>query len=569
MTRKATLCKRKRWQTSGKRVEVSRSSCDHPRKPFAPSRKLWRQLDEYQRDAVKFALSQKGCGLFFEQGTGKTWISGGIIESLLSPTFECLLVVPLTNIETTWVKTLRSQLPQLHIARTLEDFLQAPFPRCLLLHYEAVPKVIQKLRKRVWDAIIYDECHRLKARGTLQSRTAAKLRDCARYKIGLSGTPIEKQPQDLWGQFRFFAPHVFGTRWKDFEAEYFEPVVFNPQGYRPGSMRYLRELRRYQIAKHRRPFDEKKLPQFLKRIEGYALRVTKDVLGLPPLTYIEEEVTLRGFQRTLYQELERDMVSSVLNVSAPLKITQIGKLQQITGGYLFDDDGNVLEVGRAKLRRVKRILRQNETPVVIFCKYRQEVRCISEELMAMGYSVGTLTGSTPKRERPSIIERFQAGKTDVLVCQTRTGGVGIDLFRSHRIIVYSTTHSYIDFDQLISRVHRRGQQKEVSVHLLIARGTIDMAIFRALIRKRNASRSVLNHLRRKTNGERKEDGIKGGGARVQVHGRELGCGPRHTATVRSDRAAQARGSEGWKAVWLEQPKGLSSRPEEAARRKVA
>lgn len=519
-----------------------------------PSKRLWQKLDEYQRNAVEFVLSQKGCGLFFEQGTGKTWITGGVIESLLGPEFEALIVVPLSNKVSTWEHLLQSELPELHVVKSLQALTQAPFPRALLLHYEEVPKLVQRLRKRFWTLIVYDESHRLKDRASLTSRTAAKLRDSAQYKVALSGTPIDERPTDLWAQFRFFAPHVFGVRWKDFEDEFLERVEFNPHGYREGSLRYQRELRNYLIRKSKRKMREDKFPEFLARIKPYALRVDKSVLNLPPMHFVEDYVKLRGFQRKLYQELERDMISRVLNVTAPLKITQRAKLQQITGGFVFDDDGNVLEVGRAKLRRVKRILKRYGAPLVVFARFRAEVAVIAEELREMGFSVATLTGATKRDERPSIIKRFQAGKLDVIVCQVKTGGVGIDLYRANRMVVYSTSESFIDFDQMINRVHRRGQENDVYIHLLIAEDTIDTALFLALRRKENASDRVLNYLRRKNDGKssKEERSLQEDGAgRVQVHSREPRKGPGHTTAIRPDRSAQTRGRKGGEAVWLE------------------
>src|SRR5690606_6054091 len=145
-----------------------------------------------------------------------------------------------------------------------------------------------------------------------------------------------------------------------------ERVEFNPHGYREGSLRYQRELRNYLIRKSKRKMREDKFAEFLARIMPYDLRVDMSVFNLPPMHFVEDYVKLRGFQRKLYQELERDMISRVLNVTAPLKITQRAKLQQITGGFVFDDDGNVLEVGRAKLRRVKRILKRYGPPLVVF-----------------------------------------------------------------------------------------------------------------------------------------------------------------------------------------------------------
>lgn len=474
--------------------------------PNRPST-LFSKLDGYQQDAVGFAVKAKASALFFEQGTGKTWICGGVIEKLLATgiSFQAVLVVPLTNIESTWAKFLAEQLPHVRVTRTWEEYVgcvmregdrRHPAPIVLLLHYEAVPPIIKKLRKVRWSFIAYDESQRLKNRGSITSRTAAKLHDSAIYKLILSGTPMDEAPQELWAQFRFINRDVLGESWKEFEDIYLEPVDIDLSKYRKGSWKWQMMLRKLQIARRKRPFNFDMLPEFLGRVQPHALRVTKDVLDLPPCNLINAPVTLRGQQRVIYEELEHDLVSEVVNTSAPLKVTKIGKLQQVCGGHVIDDDGEVHQVGRAKMRKLKGIVDAHAgEPLVVFCKYLEEVASIAAELRISINRVETITGKV--KHRAPIVADFQAGKIDVLVCQIKTGGVGIDLFHSHVAVIYSPTYSWIDFDQAISRLHRRGQRKPVSVYLLYAAETIDEDIYAALRSKRRVTTRVLNTLRRR------------------------------------------------------------------------
>lgn len=497
------------------------------------SRELFKKLDDYQQDAVEWTIARNEAGLFFEQGTGKTWITGGVLERLARDDFQALLVVPLTNIDTTWAKFLAAHI-RVPMYRSWEAFKEAPLPKILLVHYEALPKIIKKVRRLTWSIIVYDESHRLKARGTLQSRTAAKLAHSAERKLILSGTPIEKQPQDLWAQFRFLAPHVFGTMWKDFDLEFLEQSNIDLSKYHPKSLKFKMMLRALRIEKNRIKFREDRLPRFLEMIKPYCLRVTKSVLNLPSLSLRPTPVMLLGSQRRTYEALERDMITIVnrSRITAPLKVTQIGKLQQVCGGYVIDDDGDVHEVGKAKLRRLVSIIKRKRRPIVVFCRYRQEVWSIHDELVDLVDRVETLTGKTKKRDRAPIIEDFQAGKIDVLICQIRTGGVGIDLFRSCVGVFYSYTYSYIDFEQAVSRLHRRGQTKPVDIFLLYAAGTIDEDIYEAIVKKRKVTERVLESL--KSKGDRY---VRQDQARVQVRRRQPGQGPRHSARERPRAAA--------------------------------
>lgn len=502
--------KTKRSRTSVPWAEVLRRLSQLPTKPSRLSSTVYDKLDDWQQRAVDWSVRVKNAGLFFEQGTGKTWITCGIVERLWSPRFIGLIVVPLANIDTTWVKLLKTHFGK-HVCVTLEEFIEAKGPRILVLHYEALPGIIKKLRQIRWTLIAYDESQRLKERATLQSRTAAKLVRTADNKVILSGTPMDKEPADLWAQFRFLAPEIFGTSWKDFENEFMEDVGIDMTKYRPGSHRWRRMMIIKRIKESRRKFDMRRLPQFLERVKGYALRVTKDdALDLPKMTLVQRPVKLRGIQREIYEALEQDLVAKfesgddTIKVKTDLRVTQIGKLQQVCGGYILDDDGDAHEVGRAKLREVKILVHRNEWPIVIFCRYLEEVWSLKRELEEWSslIVVETLTGMrgsrNKKREkRAAIVEAFQEGKIDVLICQIRAGGVGIDLFKSHTGIFYSYTHSYIDFEQALARLHRRGQEFDVTFFLIYASSTIDEDVLSALRQKRNVSEMVLKRLKQR------------------------------------------------------------------------
>jgi SNF2 family DNA or RNA helicase len=458
---------------------------------------LWKKLDDYQRRIVLKAM-RPGIAIFAEQGTGKTYISAGIVDQMMRPGFCALVVVPLANVETTWVETLRRELPTLAIVRTWEEYKARGYEGLLLLHYEAMldKKLVKKLVKRHWSLVIYDESQRLKARASRASRAAARFVDVDRRVI-LSGTPIEQAPQDLWAQFRFALPDVFGTRWDDFATRWLKPAGF---------MGYKWEFRK------------KLMPKFLALIEPHISRVLKsEVLDLPPLKYRRVMVDLLGRQRSLYESIDRDSIASVdgREVTCDLEITKAVRLQQITGGYVRVDpnaedlqavrgtkrrpQGPMVEVGRAKMRALWSVAKRCSRPVVVFCKYRRELSAIVRRMRELG-SVGVVSGArkghgtakTQRRRRVETVRKFQRGELDALVVQVKAGGVGLDLDRACDAIGYSCTWSFIDFDQMVCRLHRRGQTRPVTVHLLQAANTVDEDIWTALLLKRSVTQQVLN-----------------------------------------------------------------------------
>lgn len=467
---------------------------------------LFNKLDELQQLAVLHSASLGGSALFFEQGTGKTWITVGLIE--YTDAHDVLLVVPLSNIETTWQKTINAQIPGWTVCRTWEEFKAATGRRILLVHYEALPGrrkrknktkskgLIDKALTIDWDLVVFDESQRLKKRSTSSSRIARRLRYAARRVI-LSGTPMDASPIDIWGQMRFCEPDALGETWKEFGNVYLEKGGW-------ANKQWL--------------FREDMLEDFIAAIAPYALRVEKaDVLttAKPKETVIH--VDLFGAQRRVYEEMDQKMVTRIFGqrTKAELVITRNVKLQQITGGLLINDNDETVRVGNAKGSRLRALVRTLSRdhpgePVVIFCKYREEMQIIREAL-PKGSRIDELSGKVKDKPRDKartrVQEKFQSGETDYLICQIKTGGVGIDLYRSHLAIFFSMGHSWIDYDQALSRLDRRGQTERVLIFLIFVRESIDDDIWEAVCSKRSLNQVVWERLkernRRKTQWVRK------------------------------------------------------------------
>lgn len=401
----------------------------------------------------------------------------GLIESL--DCGDILIIVPFINIDTTWLKNLNEQLPQWHVEKNWDQFKKLKNNRRIfLIHYEGLRPHIKKVQQFKWSLVVFDESQRLKKRSTIQSRLGLKLNNQSR-RVALSGTPMDGDPIDLWAQFRFVEPQALGEKWSIFENQYL---------MRTGYMGYQRVFR---PEKHN---------QFLKIIQPYSLRINKrDVLPGPAPEVIIAPVCLLGSQASLYHTLERDMISSFGNskITSSLKITLINKLQQITGGFVIDDEGNTISVGNAKLRKLQVLVKKLEKPIVIFCRFRAEIDAIHQKLSLSFSRVETIHGGIKNQLRSHIQNDFQGGLVDILICQLKTGGVGIDLFRSHNAVFYSMSHSYIDFDQAISRLDRRGQKNKVNIFLIKAVNTIDEDLSKAITSKSSISGMILNRLKRK------------------------------------------------------------------------
>ncbi len=402
-----------------------------------------------------------------------------------------------SNLRSTWGKFLSKWLPHYTVCYSWEEYNQWQKEwkqawgnrgqAILLIHYEGLPKIITKLVRHEFDVVIYDEVHRLKGRSSAASRYARRLRKVP-HRLALSGTPLDDSPKQMWAIMRFVEPEAFGVQWADFQS-----FFTRPGGYMGKEDIFKRETHNW----------------YIKRIEPFVFRITKEDAGVLRSKIRWVPVEMKGEQLRIYRELERDMMVDVEGtiVTTPLKVTQIGKLQQITGGTLIDEDGELVPVGNAKIRKLRQLLMdEEEGPIVIFCKYTHEVDQCVKLASKLFPRVAKIDGSVKDKihkRKPSNLARtdtmlaFQRGEIDVLVCQQRTGGVGLDMYASYFAIVYSCSHSFIDFDQMVSRLDFIEKEEASEFLVLFVPNTIDADIRTSIKMKVSVTSATLNRLRKK------------------------------------------------------------------------
>lgn len=466
-----------------------------PTKPSGKSIELWPE----QEFAADFIVENDAVALFFEQRTGKTFITLAAIDRLPRENMAIVLVCLLNNKESTWGDGIAEYLPWLHVTRDWEEYKRLPFPKLLLVHFEELHLWAAKIKRVAWVTFaIIDEGHRLKARGTRLSRAAARLRGIPK-RLLLTGTPIEKQPKDLWGQFRFVAEWVFGT-WAEFENRFMDFKRIDMEGVKPGTARWQFKIMQQGMLRSRAKFREEKLPLLLKLIKPHALRLTKVDVGIVPPRAIKVTVALPEAQMRVYRDMKTHSVARLgggARVLAPLAVTNIVKRRQIASGFVYDDDGICRDVGgHGKLDRLLRLFDRLSKPIVVFTTFDPEVPMIADALRAAGYRIATVTGKTKKSERPHLWRQFQRARYDGLVCHVKVGGAGVDMWKSGNAIAHSITHSSIDWKQMSSRLDVKGKTKAARIFVLCGENTIDEDLFDMVVEKGLTAEQVLSQLKK-------------------------------------------------------------------------
>jgi len=327
-----------------------------------------------------------------------------------------------------------------------------------------------------------DESTTIKTPSAERSKNIVKLGKSADYRRIMTGSPITRNPLDLFQQCLFLHPSCLGI--ESFYAFQNRYAVVVERTLGSHSFR--------QVVGYRR------LDELTENLAKFSFRVTKEeCLDLPPKIFVRRDVELTERQQEVYNEmtalasaeLSRGMATTV-NV-----LTQMMRLHQIVCGFINLDNGLVEELPNNRIQELMNVIQEAGGKIIIWATYRHDIEKITAELKAVyGMdSVGTYYGETHADVRQDIINNFQDPdhKMRFFVGNPATGGYGITLTAAHTVIYYSNSFDLEKRLQSEDRAHRIGQKRSVTYVDLIARNTIDEKIVQALRDKIDIATQVL------------------------------------------------------------------------------
>jgi len=435
---------------------------------------------DHQRRATVYAMLTDACLLDMWMGTGKTKC---VFDAIRARDHRRVLVLCPKSVIDVWEREHRKHGdPTLKVfplstgttkkrAGMLKFAVEHHKRVAVVMNYEAV--LGDAMRSAVldveWDAVIYDEIHRIKAPIGKTSKLCAKIK--AAHRIGLTGTPMPHSPLDVFGQYRALDPGVFGTSFVHFRSEY--AVMGGYEGKQVLSFKNQDRLR--------------------AKMDTLRLHVPGDVLDLPELQVVDVDVKLTGDAARRYAEMEKEFITQVGEhvITASNALAKLLKLQEITSGFLYveDEDGEQVQVqaSTAKIDALSEFFEDlpHGEPVVVFARFKHDLAAIREIAEKHDRTTGELSGSHDD------MAAWHRGDVDVLAVQIQSGGVGIDLTRARYAVYYSMGYSLGEYQQSIARIHRPGQDRATFIYRLIATGTVDRKIARALERREDIVKSIL------------------------------------------------------------------------------
>ena len=461
---------------------------------------------EHQREAMHRNISMDAYGFFMEMGTGKSKV---LIDSIAylgnTHQLDFALIIAPKGVYRNWInKEIPEHFPndiqhtvcawQAGQSKAYKQETKAFFLgkelglKIFVMNVEAFSSAKGKTAGE-WMAekfgrhglIAIDESTTIKNHKAKRTKSLLKIAAKFKYKRLLTGSPVTKSPMDLFAQFQFLDPTILG--YDSFYAYQGRYAVLQKRSMGAHSFQ--------QVLGYRN------LEELSVKIDPYTYRVLKkDCLDLPEKTYTVRSVTLTMEQLRMYKDLQKEAMTLLESgdlVSAPQVITQMLRIQQVLSGHIKTDEGDLLEVPTQRLSAMMDCIEEVSGKIIIWSRFRYDIIQVQAELANVygEQSVVSYYGDTSDQDRQLAIERFQNGNARFFVANPATAGYGLTLTEANTVIYYANDFNLETRIQSEDRCHRIGQKNPVTYIDLIAEGTIDEKIVKALRDKIDIGARVL------------------------------------------------------------------------------
>jgi len=416
-------------------------------------------LRSYQSLGVDWLCMLRDAGLGAlladDMGLGKT------VQALCAVRGRTLVVAP-TSVLHNWQRETARFRPALrcHVYHGPRRALD-PAADVTLTSYAILRLDAEALTAVDWDTVILDEAQAIKNPDSQISRAAYRLP--GRFRVTLSGTPVENRLDELWSQFHFLNRGLLGSR-RDFEDRYARPIAEGDP--------VVAERLRARI----RPF-------LLRRLKA-------DVAPeLPPRTDVVLRATLKKSERetydavraaTLREVVERlDARSGVLAaLEALLRLRQAACHPALLPGQHAESSSKI----ELLLEWIEEAVAEDHK-MLVFSQWTALLDLVEPHLEAAGYEFARIDGST--RDRGGVVDRFQsADGPPILLASLKAGGVGLNLTAADHVFILDPWWNPFAEDQAADRAHRIGQDRPVSVYRLVSEGTVEERVLALQEQKR-------------------------------------------------------------------------------------
>jgi len=465
---------------------------------------------EHQRELFERTRDLEAHALFWEPGVGKTKPTIDTIGHLFAEgKINGALVLAPKAVAPNWML---DELP-LHLGceattflwdtakagnkgyqEALDVFLDTPRDQLavLVMSYDAIMterkkgaarglkkglEAAQAMLKERDSIMVLDESARIKNPDSKRTKRVTAAGKHAKFRRILTGTPVVNSPFDVFAQLRFLDPEVWASigcsSFASFKAHF---------GV------WMEHTRNDNGQSFKTLIDYQNMTQLAKFVDQLGSRLLKtSVLDLPPKMYEKRTFTMTAEQKRLYEKMRKEFIIWLDSdmVTAPLAITRMLRLQQITSGFCPTDDGNTIVIEpNPRIACVLEAIEDLQHQCIIWCKYQKTIDLIAAALTKAGKTNVVYDGRVNQTDRETRREAFKAGEAQFFVANPAAAGEGLTLHMAKTVVYAENSYKLGDRLQSEDRAHRAGMDDNPVLYIdVVAEATIDAVILRALRNK--------------------------------------------------------------------------------------
>ncbi len=460
------------------------------------------KLMSHQKMIVNFVLKSKFpyTGIFADYGTGKTLCALTLIQ--LKKWKKVLIVSTKLAIDTTWCDEIRKHtdfrfcvlrgtakqklsmlmyaLGKVNDWNRYGEYGDRVKPMLFLINYEGVKPIYYELARAEFDAVFADESTKIKTITAERTKALIEVGKYIPYRYIMTGFPVTEHLAELYSQIKFLNQGVtFGNSYWKFLNKYF---------VRMGAKNVIRK---------------RAVQQILRAIKPFCIRITNEMLKLPPKIYKEISIEMTAQQRELLLQLNDSfrLEFGKVKVDTQYIFTLLSKSLQICDGFIQqtdkDDEGKVLSnqleiietnKDQALIETLEEIdILKNK--VVIWCAFLFSVKKIKKILdKVYGKSVKVLTLTGESENVNYLVSLFQrTSNHNVLIATQKKAAESVTLTEARYAIYYSNLWSFDLRANSEARIRRKGSEKHNSIMYidLLTKNSIEKKVYDCLRKKKN------------------------------------------------------------------------------------
>lgn len=442
----------------------------------------------HQIEAFNYGLKRHQLLLCDEQGLGKTKESIDITVSKKDELNKVLVVCGVNSVRFNWAQEISIHSDEKSIILGNEHDVLSDLERWLnddttyfgiiniekLRKTEIISKISEYIKSQKIGGVIVDEVHKIKNPKTQQGKAVANnLRD-AKFKIGLTGTPITNNPLDLWNILNWLG----ATRDNYFAFRNKYVILGGWEGKQVMGFKNLNNL-------------NADLQQIMLR------RTKNDVIDLPPKIYKNEYIELSAQEKKEYKEQKNHISMIITKIEDENGDIKEKEVPNILGLLirLREATSGVKSSVKSKIERLVELYTEEYLPlkrkIIVFTNFTETVKDVVDSLAE--YNPLFVTGNVPLEERQQKVNLFQSSSEhNIIVGTIGAMGTGLTLNKASAVIFIDKSYSYADNLQAEDRAHRIGTEHSVNVISLIAKNTIDENIESILAKKKEYFDKTVN-----------------------------------------------------------------------------